>query len=445
MRQRLLLAFLILTFAAGAAYGALVLLTRVDEVLFPGNGIHLPISLPGADKGDDSNSVGNRRRNILVLGLDRRPREGNIYTRTDTMIVVTIDPQTKTAGILGIPRDLYVKIPNADGSYFKERINTALEYGEVNKYPGGGRQLAKDTIEENLGINIDHYVIIDFQGFEEIIDSLGGIDVDVPDYVYDPTYSETEKPGDYFPLEFFPGVQHMDGKTALGYARTRYNSSDLDRIQRQQRVIFAAMDKALNLDVLPNALDLWQKYKHTIATDINDIEVAGFAKLAADIPPERISALSLGPCTTPWMTPSGMSVLLPSEEGCKRIVDALFSDQQLLEEDAAVEIRDGSGEDMTNEAVHLLANLGLPQGSLIASAAPEGDTVARTEIVDYTGKSYTAGKLAEWLGVPSDAVRAATALDASLRTTDADIVVLLGTNARVTGLSSDSTGTEPQQ
>ena len=142
------------------------------------------------------------------MGLDRRPREGDILTRTDTMMVVTIDPQTKTAGILGIPRDMYVEIPNEDGGYFEERINTALSTGEIYNYPGGGRQLAKDTIERNLGIKIDHYVIIDFQGFEEVIDSLGGIDVDVPEALYDPYYSETELPGDYFPLDFPRAAAH---------------------------------------------------------------------------------------------------------------------------------------------------------------------------------------------------------------------------------------------
>ena len=89
------------------------------------------------------------------------------------MMVVTIDPVSKTAGILGIPRDLYVEIPNEDGSYFQERINTALEYGVLYNGPDGGPQLAEDTIERNFHIKIDHYVIIDFQGFEEVIDSLG--------------------------------------------------------------------------------------------------------------------------------------------------------------------------------------------------------------------------------------------------------------------------------
>jgi polyisoprenyl-teichoic acid--peptidoglycan teichoic acid transferase len=378
--------------------------------------------------------------NVLILGLDRRPNEGKDYTRTDTMIVATIDPQSKTAGMLGIPRDMYVKIPNEDGSYFQERINTALEYGKLYDYPGGGIKLAEDTIELNLGIHIDHYVIIDFSGFKEIIDDLGGIDVDVPESLYDPTYSDTEILGDYFPLDFSPGLQHMDGRTALGYARSRYNSSDLDRIQRQQRVIFAVMDKMTSLDVLPHAADLWNKYKDTIDTDISNVKVPGYASLAMNIPPNRISALSLGPCTTPWMTPGGMSVLLPSEEGCKTIVDALFLDQQLTAENATVEVRDGTGEDVTDTAVTLLINLGFPEASVIASDPPEGELVSETEIIDYSGKSVSTGRIAEWLGVPVTAVRAATPADAALRSGKADIVVVLGSDAKVTGLSAGASG-----
>ena len=426
---------MVLLFAGGAAYGALVLLSRVDSILLPGRNIRDPIGGPGIDTGDDPSTLG-KRINVLVMGLDRRPREGAILTRTDTMMVVTIDPATKTAGMLGIPRDMYVDIPNEDGSTFEERINTALEYGELYKYPGGGRQLAEDTVLENLGIKIDHYIIIDFQGFEEVIDGLGGIDIDVPEALYDPYYSETEAPGDYFPLDFEPGMQHMDGPHALGYARSRYNSSDLDRIQRQQRVIFATMDKALSPDinVLGNALDLWKSYKHTIDTDISDPLIFGFADLAASIPPERMSALSLGPCTTPWMTPTGMSVLLPSKEGCAKIVSALFADQELLAEDAVVEVRDGSGNDIAKVAVDLLTNLGFPQGSVIASEPPDAD-VAATEIIDYSGNPVSTSRIADWLGVPQTATRPATITDAALRTTEADIVVVLGADADVTGLS----------
>ncbi len=434
-----MLAFAVLLFAVGAAYGALILVTWVDEILFPGNGIH--VNLPGADKGSGGSGVGKDRINILVMGLDRRPREGQSPSRSDTMFVLTIDPQTKTAGILGIPRDLYVDIPDGDGGYFEDRINTALVYGEVNDYKGGGQQLAIDTVEHNLGVKIGHHVIIDFEGFKEVIDALGGIDIDVPTYVSDPTYSWTELPGDYDPQEFEPGLQHMDGETALAYARIRQNSDDLDRIQRQQRIIFAVMDKALSLNVLRNALELWNKYKDAIDTDINDIQLAGFAKLAADISPEKISALSLGPATTPWMTPQGASVLLPSAEGIERIVQALFSDQQLLEEQAVVEVQNCTGETgMADSTVKLLTNLGFPQQSLIAAATPNGDVFPTTSIVDFSGqkKGYTLQRLAEWLKVPAERIRQATAADEGLRTSEADILVLLGSDTDITSLSSSA-------
>jgi LCP family protein required for cell wall assembly len=436
-----LLAFVVLLFACGAGYGSLILAARIYPILFPGS--HFIIPCPGCGQTTSSDpSPIDKRMNILIMGLDRRPQEGDtVFTRADTMIVATIDPQTKTAGILGIPRDTYVNIPCAS----EDRINTALEYGQDDKdYPGGGPQCAKDTIEENFGINIDHYIIIDFTAFKDVIDSLGGIDVDVPDYLDDPLYSDTEKPGDYFPLHFVPGMQHMDGRTALGYARSRNTTSDFDRIQRQQRVIFAVMDKVMSMNVLSNALDLWDKYKKTIVTDISDFMIPGFAKLAVDIPQDQISALSLGPCTTPWTTPGGADVLLPSDEGCKRIVDALFYDQQLAAEGAVVEVRDGtsSNEDVAAQAVTLLTNLGFPQGSVIESSAPPDGAVANTEIIDYTGKTYSAAKTAEWLGVPATAVRDSTPADAALRTTNADIVVVLGDDVNIGALSSASTGSQ---
>jgi hypothetical protein len=144
------------------------------------------------------------------------------------------------------------------------------------------------------------------------------------------------------------------------------------------------------------------------------------------------------------MTPAGASVLLPSEEGCQRIVDALFSDQQLSSENAVVEVRDGSDNDIGDKAVELLSSLGFPAGSVVASDPPEGDIVANTEIVNFTGKDYSAGRIADWLGVPASAVRAAAPGDDALRTTGADIVVVLGADADVTGLSAGSSGSESQ-
>ncbi len=203
------------------------------------------------------------------MGLDRRAREGDAPTRTDSLFVVTVDPKTKTTGILGIPRDLRVDIPGKQGGTYQDRINTVYVAGELGKYPSGGVGLLKQVLANApFDIKIDKYVIIDLKGFESIIDDLGGIEVDVPDEVYDPYYSETERPGDYFPVHFYPGKQHMDGAHALAYSRIRFSSDDLDRIQRQQRVIFAAIEKANDLNVLKNAPSLWSKYKDAVKTDV---------------------------------------------------------------------------------------------------------------------------------------------------------------------------------
>jgi LCP family protein required for cell wall assembly len=123
------------------------------------------------------NVAEGERINVLLLGIDRRVDEEGPW-RTDTMIVATLDPKSKTAGMLTIPRDLYVPIP-APGAG-ENRINTANFYGDSSKYPGGGPALAKRTVEYNFAIPIHYYVVIDFDGFRKIIDALGGIDIDVP-------------------------------------------------------------------------------------------------------------------------------------------------------------------------------------------------------------------------------------------------------------------------
>jgi LCP family protein required for cell wall assembly len=445
--QRVLIAAVVFLLATGAFYASLVIATRVDEVFFPGNGIRLTTglgNLPGVDSGEsEGDSIGGSRINVLVMGLDRRPREGDAPARTDTIFILTIDPQGKTAGILGIPRDLWVEIPTKDGSgYLNERINTAYVLGEMNDYDGGGPGLAMATIEHAIGVKVDHYVVIDFEGFREVIDAMGGVDVDVPTYLRDDLYSETELPGDYDPQEFEPGVQHMDGSRALAYARIRRGTSDLDRIQRQQRIMFAVMDKALSLNVFTNALDLWKQYKDAIDTDINDFQIPGFAKLVADIPPERIVAVSLGPATVPYMTPQGAAVLMAAPEGIQQVVEALFFDQQLLGEAALVEVQNGTGDPgLATGVVDYLVSMGLPGSSVVISNAPEPDLAQPSAILDYTGKRYTAERLAEWLGLPADRIRSAGPEDVALKTGEADIVVIVGEDISLDRLTA--AGSEP--
>ena len=434
LRQRLLFAGAGLILFAVAGYLALIVVTRIDELFFPGQGIsvggltHLPGV--GANPGE-----GQGRINFLVLGLDRRPSETQATSRSDTMFVLTVDGATKTAGILGIPRDLWVEIPNRDGSgYYDQRINTAYVTGEGERYPGGGAALAETVVEHNLGIPIDHYVVVDFQGFVKIIDDIGGVDINVEQEIYDPYYSRTELPGDYYPLHFLPGLHHMDGQTALDYSRTRYNSSDLDRINRQQQVIFAAIDKALQTNLLDigTLTNLWRQYKNTISTDINDIQAFGFAPLASQVDPTHITALSLGAATVPWTTPDGAEVLLADKSLVQQLVGTLFGDRGLSSEAALVEVQNAAGADgLAGQVVHYLTSFGFPASSLTAASTAAGAVRPQTEIINFSGKDYTAQRLASLLSVPSTQVRAGTPTDRALSTVaNADVLVILGADAQ---------------
>ena len=402
---------------------ALIVVSRIDELFLPGQGIGGLPPLPGVQQDDVEGQV-----NILVMGIDRRPHEGDAVTRTDSMFVLTIDKASKNAGILGIPRDSWVEVPFRQGEGFDEaRVNTIFGRGETFGYDGGGARLVKTVIEHNFGIPIDHYVIIDFDSFIDLIDELGGIDVYVTEEVYDPTFSRTELPGDFSPLYFEVGEHHMDGATALDFSRTRFGDSDLDRIQRQQQVIFAAIDKALerNLVSLDTLTDLWGKYKDAIDTDINDLQAPGFAALAARIDSSRITALSLAVASVPYRTPFGEDVLLIDKEIVQQLVGALFGDQRLNEEAAHVEIQSAFG--LTEPVLGYLTQFGFAAGSLTAASTVDADVNQLTVIIDFTGKAHTVERLADLLGVEADQIRSASNGDDKLTTNgDTDIIVIMG-------------------
>jgi hypothetical protein len=226
----------------------------------------------------------------------------------------------------------------------------------------------------------------------------------------------------------------MDGQTALNYSRTRFDNSDLDRIRRQQQVIFAAIDKAVEQRVIgvDSLTGLWNKYKGAIDTDVNDIQTAGFASLAAQIDPTKISALSLGAATTAWTTPDGRAVLLYDPDIVQEIVLALFSDQQLAQEAARVEIQNATGaDDLASLAARYLASFGFSSEALVAANAVSGTIQPQTEIIDLGGKSHTVERLASILEVPPERVRSATAADRALATdVEADVLVVLGSDVQ---------------
>ena len=261
------------------------------------------------------------RTNILVMGIDRRPGESFI-SRTDSMMLMSIDPQSEEASILSIPRDLYAIIPG----YGRDRINTAFVYGSAGDNPVGGAALAMSTVEYNLGVPVDHYVLVDFSAVTKGVDTLGGVDVFVPYDIDDPTYHDMNY--GYDPLYIPAGLQHLDGRTALKYARTRHVDNDFGRAYRQQQVLLAARDKALGLGItglLARAPELYKRVEQGIRTDLSMEQIVQLSQAASAIDSENIRNEVLDQdYVSPFITDKGAQVLVLDPEATTPLINELF-------------------------------------------------------------------------------------------------------------------------
>lgn len=259
------------------------------------------------------------RVNILLLGIDQREIETGPW-RTDTMILISIDPAEETAAMLSIPRDLWVAIPG----YGESRINEAHFWGDARKYPGGGPALAKKTVWHALGIPVHYYVRINFTGFEKLIDAIGGVTIDVKKPIHDEAYPDNAY--GTMVIDIPAGVQHMNGKVALQYARSRHSSSDFDRMARQQAVLMAIRDKALSLDIpfsrIPEILRL---LGDSVQTDMTMDEILTLAKVAKRIHSANTrSGIIDDTMTTTVVTPQGWMVQVADWEKVRKLVNDLF-------------------------------------------------------------------------------------------------------------------------
>lgn len=229
--------------------------------------------------------TGKGRVTVLVMGLDARPGETLRNARSDTLLLISIDPDSKTAGMLSIPRDLYLPIP---GEEEMQKINAAYVLGELRK-PGSGPLMAMQTLQYNLGIKINSYIALDFSSVIALVDAVGGIDVEVPYTIDDADYPDMNF--GYERLYIQAGRQHLDGVLALKYVRTRHQTSDFDRTKRQQQVILALRDKATRLDLMPDLLrkapTLWTDLSADLLTDLSFDQLLSLASLAREVPLEK--------------------------------------------------------------------------------------------------------------------------------------------------------------
>ena len=262
------------------------------------------------------------RINVLLLGIDRRNGTGWAY-RTDTIVVVTLDPEIGAAGMLSIPRDLQVSIPG----HGNDRINTANVYGYRQDNPEGGPDLLKATIEANFGVPIDGYLMVDFAVFERIVDTLGGIDVDVPRVLHDTRYPDP-RPGDPYAfktIHFDSGRQRMDGKRALEYARSRMSTTDYDRAARQQLLLLAIRERALSLSAIPRWPGLAMTVVDGVRTDMDPGELLVLAFSAVQIDATDLKQVVLEPpLVVGHRRADGAAVQLPRWELINPVLEELF-------------------------------------------------------------------------------------------------------------------------
>jgi LCP family protein required for cell wall assembly len=262
---------------------------------------------------------GTERITFLVLGLDQR---GSERTRTDTMLVISVDPVTRSAVIISIPRDLYVFIPG----YGNDRINEA--------YPVGGPDLARRVVSEVLQLPIPYYVVVDFRGFKRIIDTLGGVVIDVEHPIYDPNYP-ADTGNDYITVDIKAGRQWMNGDTALKYVRSRMSDpeGDFGRSKRQVRLLLALKDQVLRPSTLARAPMLMAQLQDTVHTNFPLRDVLPLAKLGMSIDRSRIITRVIDTSnglSRPFITRAGAWVLQPDLLRLRAFVrEALAASQAL--------------------------------------------------------------------------------------------------------------------
>ena len=223
--------------------------------------------------------------NVLILGSDQRPNQPN--WRTDVIILLMMNPDLGEAAIVSFPRDMYIDpIPG----HLSNRINVIDYLGEMDAPGGGGPRLLIGILEDRLDIEIHNYIRFRFEGFENLIDALGGLRIHVDCYLYE-VYPEE---GIFLNLP--PGEHLLSGEQALSYVRSRRSGGgDLERARRQQRVVWALRKQLVDQNLLPRAFALYDALRYSVDTDIGKWDTVKFARFGLSLGESDIKGLVLGP------------------------------------------------------------------------------------------------------------------------------------------------------
>lgn len=390
---------------------------------------------------------GDGRVNILLMGRGGPGAEAPDLT--DTIMVVSIDPINNEAGIVSIPRDLYVTVPDVGSMKINEVFYTGKslilnnspnpESGDVKRQANDkGYELAKATVENVLGIPIHYRSIIDYKGFKEAIDTVGGVEVNVPKAVKDNMRFD----GQQYTLNVKPGQKHFDGFEALAYARSRYTSEngDFDRAERQRLIVTALKDKVLSTDTFTNpakVAGLLNNFGSHVQTDFSLSDLNRLREIFGQVDSSKILSIGLVAPPNDYLTTAtigDLSVVLPKAgadnySAIHKYIRNTLKDGFLKSENANIMILNGTDRvGLATEKAEELRSYGYNVGTV--DNAPGGQRYAKTILVDLRDgyKKYTRRYLEQRFGT----VAVSSLPDSSIQTGGADFVIILGSDVSAT-------------
>lgn len=424
--RRVLIGLSVVTLVLAGWFG-LTLWNAAHKIIGKSNG-----HAPGLGKNVSTTQLkgeGDGRVNILMLGIGGGDHEG--ASLSDTIMVISLDPKTKDVAMLSVPRDLYVKIKTG-------------EYGKINQANAdGGPTLAKQVVQTVLGVPIHYYLQVDFSGFKQAVDAVGGIDLTVAEALSDPEYpcdnDQYRSCGYYQPA----GQFHMNGTQALKYARCRKGTCGLDfgRAARQQQVLVALRQKALQISTLTNPVKLTALINAVgdhVKTDLQLNEIEELASIAKDVDPSKIVNKVLNTDADNYLVfgPDSLgagSVEIPKAglfdySAIQDFVKNIFVDHYITGENARIEVQNGSG--VAGVGAKVVASLQAAHYN-VGQAVTADSVTAKTVIYDYTGgkKSYTINYLEKRFGVKAQKVAAPSA---SPGTVTPEIRIIIGSDYKTT-------------
>jgi LCP family protein required for cell wall assembly len=387
---------------------------------------------------DSLKGEGSGRINVLLLGRGGGNHDGPDLT--DSMMVASIDPVNYTTTLISIPRDLWVNVPNAGVM----KINAAWETGEFkflgktapgSTNPGAisaGFALADQTVSQVLGVNIDYNVMVNFQAFQQAVDTVGGVTVNVPTPLIDPTMAWQNNNN---PVLAQAGVQNFDGAQALLYVRSRETTSDFARAARQRAVLVALKSKIETLGTLSNPLKisgLINAFGDNVQTDLSLTNASRLYDIIKHVNDTKVSSIGFDAAPNQYVTTgniAGQSIVLPTAglfnySGIQQYTRTLLKDPYIIKENAKVIVLNGT--DQPGLATNLVNELKSYGYNVIGAANTPSADWTQTTLVNLThGKDpYTQHYLEQRLGV-----KAVDHLsDNTIPTNGADFAIIIGSN-----------------